>query len=102
MKAMTGDTRTGEECGPLCSGCLGKGQANLVVSTSTLVLVHKSLSKVGVLGRMYFHTQLSRRQAVILYPAADELKHSLLRFVWPLASGVALGKSLRLGVCFFL
>lgn len=49
---------------------------------------------MGVLGRMRFHTQLSRQQAVILHPAVDELKHSLLPLAWPLARGIALGKSL--------
>lgn len=91
---MTGDPRTGEECVPICFRCLRKGQPNLIVSTATLVPVHKSLSKVGVLGRMLFHTQLSRQQAVILHPAVDELKHSLLPVAWPLAIDIAMGKSL--------
>ena len=29
-KAMTRNTRAGEECGPICFGCLGTGQISLV------------------------------------------------------------------------
>lgn len=44
------DTRTREECGPLCFGCLRRGQINLVVERKYIradILKHKSPCKSG-------------------------------------------------------
>lgn len=47
--------RTGEECVPVCFGCLRKGQTNLIVSTSTLVLSSiKAFQKWEFLGECVF------------------------------------------------